>query len=111
MYPKEGVGFTTQVTIRSLASESGVELGVVLEIRRAPDRSIAISLIATSPNWDRVRRLTPREREVFEHLRHGRRPSGIAKRLQISDHTARSHVKSIYKKLDIHSRKSFLDRF
>lgn len=111
MYPREGMGFKTEVTIRGLVSASGVELGVVLEIRPEAELPVAVTAIASSPDWIRVRRLTPREREVFEHLRHGRRPSAIAQRLDVSDHTVRSHVKAIYKKLDIHSRRSFLDRF
>ena len=111
MYPREGMGFKTEVTIRGLVSASGVELGVVLEIRPEAELPVAVTAIASSPDWIRVRRLTPREREVFEHLRHGRRPSAIAQRLAVSDHTVRSHVKAIYKKLDIHSRRSFLDRF
>ena len=42
-------------------------------------------------------------------LAKGRDVPSIAKQLFISENTVRSHSKSIYKKLDIHSKQELLD--
>ena len=55
---------------------------------------------ATSPVDD----LTPREKEILELLAEGQSNKIIAKNLGISDGTVKLHVKSILRKLDIHSR-------
>lgn len=54
-------------------------------------------------------RLTPREREVLEELAVGHSSSYIAKVLYISNNTARSHMKNIYKKLEIGSREDLIE--
>ena len=48
--------------------------------------------------------LTPRENEILELLAEGQSNKLIAKNLGISDGTVKLHVKSILRKLDIHSR-------
>jgi len=50
--------------------------------------------------------LTPREWEVLGLLANGYSYKEIAARLFISNETARSHVKSIYKKLQVRSRRA-----
>jgi DNA-binding NarL/FixJ family response regulator len=49
-------------------------------------------------------RLTQREHEVFELLACGRVPENIANHLSLALNTVRSHTRSIYAKLDVHSR-------
>ena len=49
-----------------------------------------------------------REREVLLFLGRGYSPAYVAKKMFLSDTTVRSHIKSIYKKLDIHSREDLL---
>lgn len=49
-----------------------------------------------------------REREVLLFLGRGYSPAYVAKKMFLSDSTVRSHIKSIYKKLDIHSREDLL---
>lgn len=53
--------------------------------------------------------LTPRETEVLEELAYGHSSSYIAKALYISNNTARSHMKNIYKKLKINSREELIE--
>ncbi|MCL1847096.1 MAG: LuxR C-terminal-related transcriptional regulator, partial [Coriobacteriia bacterium] len=53
-------------------------------------------------------RLSPREVEVLKELAHGHASSYVAKVLYISNNTARSHMKNIYKKLEISSREELL---
>ena len=48
--------------------------------------------------------LTPKEREVAELICMGHSNGDIAKLLFISEHTVKSHTKSIYPKLGVHSR-------
>ena len=48
--------------------------------------------------------LTPREREILCHLAAGQSNKVIARDLGISDGTVKLHVKSILRKLDVHSR-------
>lgn len=48
--------------------------------------------------------LTDRERDVLGLIVEGLTEDGIADRLFISPHTVRSHIKSLYRKLEVHSR-------
>jgi DNA-binding CsgD family transcriptional regulator len=45
---------------------------------------------------------------VLLFLGRGYSPAYVAKKMFLSDSTVRSHIKSIYKKLDIHSREDLL---
>jgi DNA-binding NarL/FixJ family response regulator len=53
---------------------------------------------------EKLRRLTPREREVLSLLTEGLGDGGIAQRLVISPETARTHVQRILRKLEVRSR-------
>ncbi len=53
--------------------------------------------------------LTPREIEVFELLAKGRNAEYIQNSLVISNHTVKTHIYNIYKKLDVHSLQELLD--
>ena len=48
--------------------------------------------------------LTQRERDVLEQLCEGKSYRSIGDALSISQDTVRSHIKSIYKKLEVHTR-------
>jgi DNA-binding CsgD family transcriptional regulator len=52
--------------------------------------------------------LSPRQEEVFKLLAKGRDVSYIEDKLVISKHTARSHIYSVYRKLDIHSHQELI---
>ncbi|HEU5082970.1 MAG TPA: LuxR C-terminal-related transcriptional regulator, partial [Acidimicrobiales bacterium] len=54
-------------------------------------------------NRERLARLSPRELEIVEHLASGSDPARIAEALHVSVHTVRSHLKQIFRKLDVHS--------
>lgn len=53
--------------------------------------------------------LSPREREIFLMLAHGRDTAYIQEKLFISQGTVRSHRDRIYRKLGIHSKQELLD--
>lgn len=48
--------------------------------------------------------LTPREYQILSHLAEGQSNKVIGRELEISDGTVKLHVKSILRKLDVHSR-------
>ena len=69
---------------------------ILAKFHQGDDTEINITnLIAT---------LTPRESEILELLAEGQSNKLIAKNLGISDGTVKLHVKSILRKLEIHSR-------
>lgn len=53
--------------------------------------------------------LSPREAEVFALLAHGRTRSYIGNELSIGEETVKSHVKGIYRKMDLHSQQDAID--
>ena len=54
-------------------------------------------------------RLSPREIEVFFLLAKGRNRAHIKDELFVSDETVKSHVKNIYRKIDLHSQQALID--
>jgi len=53
-------------------------------------------------------RVTPREKEIIRGLICYRRLARVAEMLGISVHTARNHLKSVFRKLDLHSQDELL---
>lgn len=53
--------------------------------------------------------LTPRESEILKYLGQGRTVRSISEKLVVSENTVKYHVKSIYQKLDVHSRDEVVD--
>jgi two-component system nitrate/nitrite response regulator NarL len=53
---------------------------------------------------DALTDLTPREREILRHIAAGQSNKVIARELDITDGTVKLHVKSILRKLGVHSR-------
>ena len=49
-------------------------------------------------------RLSPRETEVLDRLLEGHRVTSIAGQLEVSEHTVRNHLKSLFRKLGVHSQ-------
>ncbi len=54
--------------------------------------------------------LSERERQVAELLVGGQRVAGVADQLQLSRHTVRNHLKSIFAKLQVHSQAELVAR-
>jgi DNA-binding NarL/FixJ family response regulator len=59
---------------------------------------------------ERVATLSPREDEVLRHLVEGYRVNTIARKLLISQHTVRNHLKKIFAKLDVRSQTELLEK-
>ena len=99
--------------------------GAILRSQRERDLEEALSRIGEelskagvvaeksmpSANLERpeLARLSPRERDVLEHLLDGHRVSTISQRLEVSEHTVRNHLKSMFRKLGVHSQPELID--
>ena len=53
--------------------------------------------------------LSPRETDILGYLAKGRNAAYIQSKLCISPHTVKSHIYSIYRKVDIHSQQKLMD--
>lgn len=63
------------------------------------------STLAVAPaSLPELERLSRRERQVLDLLLEGHRVVSIAEQLCVSEHTVRNHLKSIFKKLGVHSQ-------
>ena len=74
-----------------------------------PETAVAESLEDRCARIAAKFQLSARESEVFVLLAQGHTRASIAKKLFVSENTIREHVKSIYKKLYIHSRQQLID--
>ncbi|MCX7983924.1 MAG: response regulator transcription factor [Bacteroidetes bacterium] len=52
--------------------------------------------------------LSEREREIIQHVVNGNSTQQIAEQLFISEHTVRTHIKNIFKKLGTHTREQLV---
>ncbi len=76
---------------------------------------IAVTLRAATPSetfdlFCRVYALSARERELVALLAAGLDTGAVARRLFISRHTVQDHLKSVFAKVGIHSRRELLAR-
>jgi DNA-binding NarL/FixJ family response regulator len=70
----------------------------------APMSSQVARMVVGSFRQKRDNLLTQRERDVLEQLCEGKSYRSIGDTLFISQDTVRSHIKSIYKKLEVNSK-------
>ena len=55
------------------------------------------------------RGLSPRETDVLVAFAHGRNVAYLASQLVLSENTIRSHSKTLYTKLGVHSKQELID--
>jgi len=90
-------------------------------VRRAADRALVAlgaepAAQAASParldprTEERLASLSPREGEVLRHLLEGYRVGTIARKLFISPHTVRNHLKKIFAKLEVRSQTELMEK-
>jgi DNA-binding CsgD family transcriptional regulator len=78
-------------------------------------RDIAVTLEESSGAervdvFGRAFGLTPRERELIDHLVDGRNTREVAQRMFLSENTVQDHLKAIFAKTTAHSRRTLLSR-
>lgn len=87
----------------SLSANEATE--VVLRALEAPPTDRSGHPDPTTPRWiEQLASLTPRERDTLKLLGSGLTMSEVARRLELSDHTVRTHMQNLYAKLECHSR-------
>lgn len=67
----------------------------------ALDPTIVQALVAPTRRDDPIRQLTPREREVLELVAEGKSNTSISRQLVITERTVETHMRAIFRKLDI----------
>ncbi|MGK5553553.1 response regulator [Actinomadura kijaniata] len=65
------------------------------------DPEVVRQLLTRSTHTDPLTRLTPRERDVLEHMAQGRTNAAIAAQLHVSQSAVEKHVNAIFDKLDL----------
>lgn len=95
----------------SAAGEAGPARGVGPEGEGAESGSVAAapSIEECCEAIGEERGLTKRETEIFAMLARGRNGGFIQEHYVISYNTVKTHVKRIYKKLDVHSQQELID--
>ncbi len=103
---RRGYAFFHSVVCDHGPSEERLQ-AIATSFERLRDDLQALGIpLATWPRpipYQELDRLSPREREVLHLLRVGLRSSEIAEALHISPHTARNHVRAVFRKLGVHS--------
>ena len=94
----EGVGYLLKDRISDV-KEFASAVRRVAEGGSALDPAIVTQLVGRRRKDDPIDHLTPREREVLEHMAQGRSNSGIAERLVVTERAVEKHVTSIFEKL------------
>jgi DNA-binding CsgD family transcriptional regulator len=54
--------------------------------------------------------LTPREEEIVKHIARGRSTRHISGALFLSEHTVHNHLRSVFEKTGVHSRRELVQR-
>ncbi|MCB9284792.1 MAG: response regulator transcription factor [Lewinellaceae bacterium] len=73
-------------------------------------RMVAGSFSRTESQFPKLEKLTPQEQEVLKYLDKGLSYKEIASEKFVSEHTIRSQVRSIYQKLEVHTRTEALNK-
>lgn len=104
------IPMTALVTLFSLIAISAT-LAVIF-LRRSKEHRVTAkeynSRLCESAGQDNG--LSPREIEVMQYLYQGYSVSKIAEKMFIATSTVQGHSRSIYRKMDVHSRQELIDR-
>ena len=89
------------------AREAGAETAT--EASTDPLERMESAIAAWAQETARAYDLTPREREILPLVVRGLDTPTIARELGVSDNTVRTHKKSLYRKLEVHSKQELID--
>ncbi len=76
----------------------------------APMNTNIARLVIQSFSLNKNSPLSSRETEILQHLSNGKSYSMIANELYINKETVRTHIKNIYKKLNVHSKAGTIEK-
>lgn len=85
---------------RVARGEPGIHPALVPDLARR----VVEALRSAERGWERLSRLSQRERQVAELITEGVRPCVIAQQLVLSPRTVESHLASLYRKLGVRGR-------
>lgn len=88
------------LTLRNVAGALG-------DLKMLPE---ALPHLSSPPLPEAAAQLSPREREILQSLLTQHRVALVARHLRISPYTVRNHLKSIFRKLGVHSQSELLDQ-
>lgn len=99
--------------VRGFAHKGGQVCQIVELLDRVHAGEVVVEPVAAGPPSPRPRSeaqrlagyLTPREREVLVRLVHGENTAALARSMNITRSTARSHVQNVLTKLGVHSQR------
>jgi DNA-binding NarL/FixJ family response regulator len=94
----EGVGYLLKDRVSNV-DEFAAAVRRVGKGGSALDPAIVSQLVGRRRRDDPLDQLTPREREVLEHMAQGRSNQGIAEQLVVTERAVEKHVTSIFGKL------------
>jgi DNA-binding NarL/FixJ family response regulator len=80
-------------------------------LHRSNDLALARTVGLVTRTTGSQGRLSPREREIIDHLRQGKKNSEIARSLFITPGTVKSHMDHIFDKLGVRSRAGVVARY
>lgn len=106
----------SMIPVPSLSVFSSLEVFRPQGKRFSPRDRLFLQLVheELASDWNRkeahLARLTPRQRQVLNHLIAGASEKELAYDLGVSAHTAHDHVKAIYRAFDVRSRGELLAR-
>ena len=106
------VAYIIVLSIAPYASDPAFEIDML-----DPDRTEPSAVDRSGNSWEQACeqiaetcKLSPREREVFAMLAHGRNVEYISDTLFISSNTAKTHKYRIYRKLSVNTHQELLDK-
>lgn len=90
-------------TLPTLSDEEGAHPAA------GPERIVEDRVQATCGVLAERAGLTPREADILGCLAQGRNTQYMAERFCVSENTVKSHVRNVYRKLDVHSKQDIID--
>ena len=93
----------TMQTLTDYKRDITAEVTAYFETKTADLLAAGVERIAAD------RGLTPRETEALELLAHGRNAQAIQERMVVSRSTAKTHIRNVYAKLEVHSQQELID--
>jgi len=110
LYPeKDGHTSSLYIYLSFILSFLLLLLGLYTLSLRRKLKKFEKAVRSSFPLQDKIKSLSKKEIEVFQHIKEGKSNKEIASILFIEVNTVKSHISKIYQKLDIKSRKEALD--